>query len=203
MRVWDRKQHYAMTTAGPALDVMSATVTGGFRSSAGYRQAILSPWQNLSLGEKPPLSRRSGSLTSAPLCMLFTFRSWHPDKHGVLTGRPGPEAGIDMAEGGWNTSLQPTGPPGSAKNWRREVQTYWPQGHQRLTAALHLRIGENMFCLTLSWCTFSLIRSFTINRACWVSLTDCIYIVRLSFFFFGTDQYGSFRIKKIKQLTVR
>ncbi len=78
MRVWDRKQHYAMTTAGPALDVMSATVTGGFRSSAGYRQASLSPWQDLSLGEKPPLSRRSGSLTSAPLCMLFTFRSWHP-----------------------------------------------------------------------------------------------------------------------------
>ncbi len=169
LRCWDRKQHYAMTTAGPALDVMSATVTGGFRSSAGYRQASLSPWQDLSLGEKPPLSRRSGSLTSVPLCMLFTFRSWHPDKHGDLTGRSGLEAGIDMAEGGWNTL-------GSAKNWRREVQTYWPQGQLRLATVLHLRIEENMFGMTVSWWTFSIIRSITMNRVCCFCLTACTYI---------------------------
>lgn len=116
--VWDGKQYYAMTTSGPALDVMSATVTGGFRASAGYRQAELSPWQYLSLGEKPPLSRRSGGLTSAPLCMLFTFRSWHPDKHRVLTGWPGLEAGIDMEKGGWSTMPQPAGPPDLTK-WKK------------------------------------------------------------------------------------
>lgn len=202
MCVWDRKQHYAMTTAGPALDVMSATVTGGFRSSAGYRQASLSPWQDLSLGEKPPLSRRSGSLTSAPLCMLFTFRSWHPDKHGALTGRSGLEAGIDMAEGGWNTSLQPTGPLGSAKNWRREVQTYWPQGQLRLATVLHLRIGENVFGMTVSWWMFSIMRSITMNRACCFCLTGCIYIFNQFRFFllvFGTDQYGSVFLHQSKK----
>lgn len=132
MHVWDGKQHYAMTTAGPALDVMSATVTGGFRASAGYRQAELSPWQDLSLGEKPPLSRRSGSLTSAPLRMLFTFRSWHPDKHRVLTGWPGLEAGIDMEDGGMEHLASACGSPGSDKNWRSEAQTFWPQGYMRL-----------------------------------------------------------------------
>lgn len=48
----DRKQLYAMTTADPELDVMSAAVTGGFWSSVGSRQARLSPWQPLSLGER-------------------------------------------------------------------------------------------------------------------------------------------------------
>lgn len=56
-----------MTTAGPALDVMSATVTGGFRSSAGYRQATLSPLQDLSLEEKPPLVQ---TVRQPDLCAL-------------------------------------------------------------------------------------------------------------------------------------